>query len=402
VSKPAEIAAAERLREIEAQVDWATVQDGVGGYGPELNAIAEKAIEGGLDDVSFDDPGADLIVCAADVEPRDTDWLWDCRLPCGQVTILFGEPGKGKTHVGLDIVTRVSRAAAWPDGGRARLGSSVIVSGEDDWATTLRPRLDYAEADLSHVFFFPAIATFGEGDRRTFRLATDGPTLERNLRRANAVSLMVDPLTCFLDGVDTHRTSDVRIALSILADVAARTGVAVFCVLHPNKNDHAQVTALNRIAGSGAFGAAARSVMAVTPDPEDESGRRRLLLPVKNNNCLDPDGLGFRITSDDPKTCRSRVTWDFDPVDTDADAAFGLVRSGGRETVKAQAFLRRVLGDGEPYPSVTLLEEGEAAGFSEKTLKRAKKNLRVESHRLGGLGAGGAWYWQLVGRNGDL
>jgi hypothetical protein len=180
---------------------------------------------------------------------------------------------------------------------------------------------------------------------------------------------MVDPLTCFLSGVDTHKQADVRGALTILADVAKRTGVAVFCILHPNKADKSGQSALNRLAGSGAFGAAARSVMAVVPDKHDESDERRLLLPVKLNVAKLPEGIGFRIVSDDPTTCWSGVAWDSDPVETTADEAFGLVRADTPQMVKAKAFLKRVLTPGEPYPSTVLIEEADRDGINEKSEK---------------------------------
>ena len=108
---------------------------------------------------------------------------------------------------------------------------------------------------------------------------------------------MVDPLTCFLGGVDSYRQTEVRAALALLADVAERTGVAALCILHPNKADKSGQTALNRLSGSGAFGAAARSVLAIVADPQDEAGERRLLLPVKLNIAALPDGLGFHIVA---------------------------------------------------------------------------------------------------------
>jgi hypothetical protein len=336
----------------------------------------------------------DLLVWAKDVETKDTDWLWARRIPRGMVTILFGEPGGGKTHVGLDIVTRVSLGSAMPDGSRAPLGNCMVLSGEDDWATTLRPRLEYAGADLDRVAFFPAIAAFGSGERRTFRLTTDAVALERNLRHARAVFLKVDPLTCFLDRVDTHRDADVRVALSILADVARRTGVAVLCVLHPNKADKQGISALNRLSGSGAFGAAARSVMAVVPDPQAESEERRLLLPVKLNIAAQPHGLGFRIVSNSPTTCKSGIVWDTDPVESDADEAFGVVRADTPQMTKAKAFLKRVLGAGEPYPATLAQEEALAEGINPKTLQRAKKKLRIVS-KLEGFGSDGVWTWKL-------
>src|SRR5689334_20348220 len=49
------------------------------------------------------------------VAPRGIDWLWPRRIPLGAVTLLVGDPGLGKSLLALDIATRVSNAAPWPD-----------------------------------------------------------------------------------------------------------------------------------------------------------------------------------------------------------------------------------------------------------------------------------------------
>jgi putative DNA primase/helicase len=368
-------------------------QTAAGGYDPELNALAAKHIENSLPPEGEEAPRP-LLTCLAGVAPTAVTWLWPRRIPLAMPCILFGDAGLGKTHVALDIMARVSLGCNWPGGGRAPLGNVVVMSGEDDWATTIVPRLNKAGADLSRVYGFPAVEAFDERGRRTFRLTADAETLERELRSVDAILAVVDPLTCFLGDVDTHRTSDVRSALSTLADVAARTGAAILCILHPNKEERSGTKALNRLSGSGAFGAAARSVMAVAADPQDEADERRLLLPVKLNVAAQPDGIGFRITSSDPDACDSAVTWDTAPVDTDADEAFGRTRPDTPQMTKAKAFLKRVLASGEPYPATVAQEEASHEGINLKTLKRAKKLLHVQS-RLQGFGADGVWTWQL-------
>jgi hypothetical protein len=118
------------------------------------------------------------------------------------------------------------------------------------------------------------------------------------------------------------------------------------------------------------------------------------LLPVKLNIGAMPCGLGFRIVSDNPDTCDSGISWDTDPVDVDADEAFGRVRPDTAEMTRAKAFLQRVLGDGSVYPSRVLEEEAAADGIGLRTLKRAKSRLGVVS-RKSGFAAGGEWTCQL-------
>src|SRR5262249_34355637 len=78
------------------------------------------------------------------VSGRRPSRLWQNRLARGKLTLLAGEPGIGKSQTVIDIIARISNGGFWPDGGRAPLGSSVILSAEDSANDTLRPRLEAA------------------------------------------------------------------------------------------------------------------------------------------------------------------------------------------------------------------------------------------------------------------
>src|SRR2546422_7589826 len=58
-----------------------------------------------------------VFVPLSNVVPRAVDWLWAGRIPLGKVTLIVGDPGLGKSWLTEDLATRVSRGAAWPDGG---------------------------------------------------------------------------------------------------------------------------------------------------------------------------------------------------------------------------------------------------------------------------------------------
>ncbi len=99
-----------------------------------------------LDAVGFEhdksrQPGI-VMRCMTEVQIKPIDWLWKNRLAKGKVTALAGDGGLGKTTVLLDISARTSRGDVWPDGeGRAPVGSTIILSSEDDPSDTIKPRL---------------------------------------------------------------------------------------------------------------------------------------------------------------------------------------------------------------------------------------------------------------------
>ncbi len=51
----------------------------------------------------------------ADVRARDVDWLWPNRIPTGNVTLLVGDPGVGKSLLALDLAAHLTTAKPWPD-----------------------------------------------------------------------------------------------------------------------------------------------------------------------------------------------------------------------------------------------------------------------------------------------
>jgi len=196
--------------------------------------------------------------------------------------------------------------------------------------------------------------------------------------------VIVDPVTAHMGRkVDMFKDADVRAVLTPLAQLAERTGVAVLCIAHMNKDT--QRRAIYRASGSVAFVAQARSVLAVVVDPDDATGDRRLLLPVKGNLGPKPKGLAFT-------TPGGRLRWEDGDVIMTVDEA---LREDDAHTTsqveRAEDFLRDYLAAG-PKPAADVFEAARAEGISERTLMRAKARLRVESHRET---VPGPWFWRL-------
>jgi hypothetical protein len=321
----------------------------------------------------------------ADVAPENVRFLWQGRIALGKLNIIAGDPGLGKSFLTLDVAARVSTGAEWPDGGAPACGDVVILTGKDGLADTVRPRLDAMGADVARIHAIKGVCRIGENGEDVFSLADDLPLLEDEVKRARALLVLIDPLNCYLQGVDTYRGADVRRVLTPLAAMADRTGCAVLVVQHLNKGEG---NALYRPGGSVDFVAAARSVLGVAPDPDREG--RRVVVSVKLNVAARPDGIGFRIDE-------SGVVYDGEPVTMDATTAFSTTARDPEECTardEARDFLTEFLSDG-PVASTRVIGEARKAGIAEKTLRRAQKAMGVTARREGGLGADGAWSWRL-------
>ena len=220
-----------------------------------------------------------------DIEPKSLTWVWNRRIPRGKLTTFNGNPGEGKSLLTLDVAARVSTGVGWPDDplSQREAGLVIIGSAEDDVADTIRPRLEAAGADLTKVHVLEGIQAYNPATKkitkRHFSLQRDLPAIEATLTKLADVKVVIlDPITAYLDQVDSHKNAEVRGVLAPLAELAERHNIAIIGVNHLNKGSG---PALHRSMGSVAFVAAVRAAWLVARDKDDAD--RRLLLPLKNN-----------------------------------------------------------------------------------------------------------------------
>jgi hypothetical protein len=301
---------------------------------------------------------------------------------------VVGRPGSGKSFATLDMAAHVSTGTSWPDGSACPRGSVLLISAEDDPSDTIRPRLDAGNADANKIHLVSAVRHSGRKSERMVTLA-DLDVLEAALRQLGDCLLMiVDPVGSFLGGgVDAHRDNEVRGVLAPLAQLAERFGSAVVVVAHRRK-------AIGPVAddlalGSRAFVGIARSVLHVTPDPNNKS--RRLLLPGKCNLAAARDGLAFSIGGDPP-----RVTWELQPVTMTADDVLAIetrqAARPGPKPVARDAAADWLLGLLKAGPAQTAAVKAEAAkaGYPWRTVQRAADQLGVQRVRQR-VGQPGLW-----------
>lgn len=70
---------------------------------------------------------AGVLMTLADVTSERVSWLWPGRLPAGKLVTLDGDPGLGKSTVGITFCAHVSTGRTWPDGTPCPPGDAVIV-----------------------------------------------------------------------------------------------------------------------------------------------------------------------------------------------------------------------------------------------------------------------------------
>lgn len=293
------------------------------------------------------------------------------------------------------LAAHVSTGRVWPAGGGAcPIGDTLFVSAEDDPADTIRPRLDAAGADPRRVHIVAgveSIDTRGNPERRLLSLKRDLAAIVEAVRSLSSCRLIViDPVSAYMDGADSHNNAEVRGLLAPLSDLAREIGAAIVAVTHLNKG--AGGSALYRATGSLAFVAAARAAFLVTRDKGDPD--RRLFLPLKNNLANDANGMAYAILETKGVPF---VAWEDAPVSISADDALGRPEEADHENTLADAaeeWLREVLACG-PVKSDDVKQHAKDAGYSWSTIRRAQAAIGIKPKRTGGAGAEGRWTWSL-------
>ncbi len=340
-----------------------------------------------------------IVRCFQDIQIEPIRWLWENRIAKGKLTLVVGPPGVGKSQVGLYLAAMASTGKGLEAGFKGPPGKVIILSAEDKDSDSIKPRLEAAGADMTKITELEIVEDVCYQDRTTTRkvnLRRGMHVLEREIAEQGDVSLLlIDPISEYLQGVDSHSNAQVRGLLASLSEIAARYDIAVVVVTHPNKSSG---SAIDRVTGSGAFVAVARAVFLVCRDRDDPE--LRLFLPVKMNMGKDSTGLAFRIEeielSADIKT--SRLVWQPDIVRITADEAVAAYLNplARRAVDEAKAFLLEALSQG-PQLVKDLKRDADGMGVSWSAVRRAQKLLGIRPQKINFQEG---WVWLIPGFEG--
>ncbi len=349
-------------------------------------AEREAMLEPGDSEVDQGTVEGPRVVRLGDVEPEPVHWLWNGYVARGKVNLVAGDPGVGKSWATLDLAARVTVGGETPD--RQHImeqGSVVLLTAEDGLADTVRPRIDMQGGDAGMVHVLEGIIDEG-GHERLPSLVENMDGLEQVVVSTKALLVIVDPLNAYTGRADSHNDAQIRRALTPLAKMAERTGAAVLVVMHLNQST--LQPALYRIQGSIGYVGAARSVLVVVRDKTDPD--MRVIVPIKSNLSAAMPAVAFTITEEPALAWHGTVEVDI----AELLAMTAPEGHGARE--EAKRFLAEVLVDG-PVPQQDVLKEARECGISDATLRRATKDMNVQSARIGKAGrqGGGHWVWNL-------
>jgi len=329
----------------------------------------------------------------SETEEEEVSWLWDLRVVQGKLNILVGHPGVGKSYITVDMAARVSVGKEWPDGnGKAPLGNVLLLSAEDGYADTIKPRLRVHGADLSKVAWIKGKQGSLGRYRTAHALDVDHNLLEAKIKELGVKLVVLDPVMSFTSGkINPNAEIEVRNFLAPLAEIAHRTRAAILGVMHYNKK--ADLEQIQRTGGAMAWVGVTRSVMGAG---ETKTPGTYELTTVKINLGPKPPKLSYHL-EDVPGERKhlGRLVWD-DQLDDPHNA----VNTKDVPTQKDQAveFLRSILaveGEGPGVDSNDVRAKAKKSEIGDKVLRDASKALRVVKRQQ----ADRSSLWWLLGKS---
>jgi hypothetical protein len=333
-------------------------------------------------------PEPDLL-CAADVKLKKVEWLFESWLPRGALTILDGDPNRGKSLLALDLAARVTTGRSMttdaPSG--KPCCDVLIMSIEDDIETTQAPRLKAAGADMKRIHFVRGMPE-AEGLGRPANLA-DLAILAASprLKGRELALVIVDPFYGFLPReYNPNHNQDVYRFHQVFQPLISKLRIGILGQRHLSKNSDraAEYRGMGAIAISGV----SRMNLIVGRDPAKE--KCLILARLKWN--LGPPRAGALAYEIIGKGGIARIEWKGESTLRPADILWHhqpeTSAPPGRPADKRQQakdWLRARVGQaGADGVDSKLLEvEAKALGFKKKTLRRAKDSLKMTVRPIG-------------------
>ena len=326
-----------------------------------------------------DEPNLKLINMEQ-VEVEKIDWLLYPFIPFGKVTIVQGDPGEGKTTMVLQIIAKLTKGEAVLPSGSDEPAleektmdlepvNVIYQTAEDGLGDTIKPRLLSAGADCSRVMVI---------DDNDQALTMMDARLEEAIIKTKARLVVLDPIQGFLGAaVDMHRANEIRPLMKRVAVLAEKYHCAIILIGHMNKNSNGKSS--YRGLGSIDFQAAARSVL-IVGRIKDET-EIRVVCHVKSSLAPEGKSIAFRLDKD------TGFEW-IGEYDISADDLLSG-DNRGQKIHEAKEFLKEILVSGS-VAQTKVAEEAESRGIKKKTLWNAKKELEIESVKIGNQ-----WFWML-------
>lgn len=322
-----------------------------------------------------------------EVEEEELDWLWYPYLARGELTILEGDPGVGKSYLAQIVCGHIVDGRPMPSVKKFKAvrGKVAYFDIENSTGTVTKKRLT-CNGVRNLKDFFQEEEPFSIDDEDALEHVYDA------VERLQPLVVVFDTLNTYIGKADIHKSSETQQAFAKFKQIAKRFNCSVLVLRHLTKGTKER--ALYRGQGSIAFTGLARVVMTVGVMPDDED--TRVMAVTKLNVTRKPKSLTFTILELPDRLNerdRSRFEWgEFVDITSDEIVSPANKQSGTSEREEAKKFLVELLH--EPMEAKNIERVAESRSFSWRTVQRAADELGV-MRRSKGYGAERTSFWSM-------
>lgn len=353
------------------KTDWAVEK-----FGARLGREVLRSISKALDDGKLKIPkerfagGLDIVRFTDDFKERKISWLWYPYLPRGEVTLLDGDGGVGKTTMMLRVAFDAMTGGDMPNDYHMKGGAAVLyVSLEADANGVTMPVLKRMGLTSKSEFYHV---------RSVVELDEEGIEEIKKVIVEHEIDLVViDSLVDYLpentDMNDYKHAS--KMGLYLREKIAQPCNCTVVLMRHLTKGSKDKMR--YRGMGSQGWHKGARSQLVVTESEEEEGCV--VVVQTKSTYAKRGPSLLFGFKEIDG---RGTVEW-IGVTDEDEQSVTAAQGGGKKEDAKATkedciAWLRDYMSSGEPMWSNEVKDDAEKRGFSEPQLRRAAAELNIK------------------------
>ena len=362
----------------------------------EIRAAAEWRIERGesLNDEEEQHQPTDFFSCFKtldEFEEQEAEWTVYKRIPKGQISTIASDGGVGKTSTWINILAPISAGKPCfldPPDCQREPQLVAFLTTEDSVRKKLKRKLREAGANMANI-----IAPDFSNDRDGFlrRLKFGSQEMELFVRHYRPSICIFDPIQSFIPPtVNMASRNAMRDCLAPLVALGEETGMTTLLIGHTNKRKGAY--GRDRMADSADIWDISRSVLML--DFTETQGVRYLSHEKSNYSELQETVL---FTIDDKGIIHPEGTsWKRDREYQQETAA--NTAAPARQDCK-EWIIEQLESAGGSMQTKELETAATAAGFSFRTLRRAKDELKTNSEiryfQIGG-GRDKTWFIERI------
>lgn len=341
----------------------------------------------------FDEESEELFTMPMDeVVQEAANWLWEPYLVRGEITILDGDPGCGKSFLCQMISKAIIDGEMLP-GDKARRPAGVVMylDLENSAARVTKPRM-ISNGARNLKYFFQEERIVPLNNEHNLNL------LDEAMTRLKPHLLVVDTLATYVGSSDLNKTNEVSLVLNNIKALIRKHDCSAILIRHTVKRSG--IGGLQRGMGSNTINGIARTTLSVFNMPG--TGIKAMTNP-KNNLAQVEQNLTYQITSSESDEKEAIFEWLGPTEMTSAELAsmqaqaeiaakkdFMEGRAKSKPRTRAVDLIQEMIdsyGD-EPVPSPELIGLCERHSISQKVVRETVAELGLKSKKIGK-----AWFY---------